>query len=278
MSRPEPSSLTASQRGKLSYLGYTKADYAALSSDEVAAIIHSKTRKGAPAKEAALATPTITPAIDDNPPAGESTPLSLSPAESAALELLGYLPEHVQHFSADDVALIIQTRTTRPGSRAHNETQPFPLPDKYTDEAIKEANESRAVSSGVQVRVDEFTQQCVRGDDPLDALLLQCQEAYPNDVIRLVNPDLPTPAGQAFQQIYSTDGKPLGTGGLLAMRMPKALYEEAYVKPNLKKSQAMMGGITQGKEDADVQIAPSERHYAPVQGKGLTIAPNLANL
>lgn len=259
--------LTDKEIRALSFRGYKRPQALNLDPAQARAILATPTKKTAKAK---TTEPIVATLVTEAP---------LIEPELVALELLGYQPEHIERLSLDGARAIISTRTTRPGSRAHNEAHGNPLPDRYTDDAIREANVDRPVSSGVEVRLDEFTQQCVRGDDPIDALLLKCQAAYPGDTIRLVNPDLPQPAGQAFQQIYDTAGKPMGTGGMMAMRMPTPLYEEAYVKPNLKRSQQMMGAVTQSaREDADVQIAPQDRHYAPVQGKGLTIAPELANL
>ncbi len=254
---PASDTLSSAELARFYTLGYKKAEALAMTLTEARALLQANQRK----------------------------PVPLSPEELVILDLLGYTtPEHLDR-SLPELRAIIKAKTYRAGSRAFNEAQGSPLPDRLTDDAIIEANAVRPVASGIEVRVDEYTQACVRGDDPLDALLLQCQDAYPNDVIRLINPDLPQSGGPAFQQIYDTKGTPLGTGGLQAMRMPKAVYNDFYVKKNAQLSQNMMSAVTDTRpigdgdgRSGDTSVPVADRHYSPVQGQGLTIAPNLANL
>lgn len=300
MSSQNSTPLTPAESRRLNFLGYNKAELAAMTPDaarELAAAGRRKTPRSAKqinaeADARRIKTVTATKRAKQEADAATAiarTPNPLTATELAALDLLGYQAEHIAPLTPVAARDLILNKVTRPGSRAHNIAAGSPLPDAYTDEAIAAANATRPVASGVEIRVDEYTHKLVRGDDPLDALINECQDVYPNDVIRLINPTLPQPAGQQFQQIYSTDGKAMGTADLLAMRMPKDVYQEAYVKPNLKRSAQQMGAITQAEaighetggaveQSGGAAVAPTERHYAPVSGKGLTIAPSLANL
>lgn len=195
----------------------------------------------------------------------------LTPQESKKLNFLGYGKDHIAELAPERAREIIFSKSYRPGSKAFNNAQPASMrvPDSATDEAIAARNESRRASSGIDILVDEYTQRCVAGDSPLDATLLECQEVFPNDVIRLINPDLPPVAGPQFQPIKRKDGTQVEVGGMFAARLPKDLYEEAYRKPNLERSHQMTGQVTRNKEDADVQLAPEDMRYAPTEGKGL---------
>lgn len=116
--------------------------------------------------------------------------------------------------------------------------------EHYAPEAIAERQAGRLMATeGFDVRLDDYTQRCIAGNDPLDAEILEVQQVYPNDVIRLVNPDLPPSAGPQFQQVYTKEGKARGAAGLMTQRMPKDIYDEAFRGPNLKRSRELTGAL-----------------------------------
>jgi hypothetical protein len=196
----------------------------------------------------------------------------LTAPESKKLNLLGYGKDHIAQLSPDRARAIIANKSLRPGSRAYNNAQPAALrvSDSQTDEAIKERNTGKPAPSGIDILVDEYTQKCVKGDSPLDAVLNELQEAFPDDVVRLINPDLPPVAGPALQIVHRQNGERVEVGGLVGARIPRDIYEEAYVKPNNLRSRQMTGEVSNNqREDGDVRLSGEDARLAPTEGKGL---------
>lgn len=196
----------------------------------------------------------------------------LTKQEISKLAALGYTKEHYGALPNSRAREIIAQKIYRPGSRAFNNAQPpdMRVSDSQTDDAIQERNADKPASSGIDIIVDEYTQRCVKGDSPLDATINECQEVFPNDVIRMINPDLPPVAGPVFQPIRRKSGEVITEGGLVAARMPRDVYEEAFVAPNNQRSRQMTGEISKNtREDGDVQLSQQDAHLAPTEGRGL---------
>ncbi len=200
----------------------------------------------------------------------------LSPAEKRRLTMLGYQPTHTAKLHPDLAREYISTQRYRPGSAAFNKRQPpsLQVPDSQTDEGIEKANKGKTPPSGVKIQIDEFTNQCVRGDNPLDAVLLAAEAAHPGMRFRLINENLPPTGGPQFQPAYDEHRKQIEVAGLKLGFMPEAVYDEFYRKPNHKRSEQMMGAVA--KKDSDVALKGEDAALAPTEGKGLTTEGNFS--
>jgi hypothetical protein len=206
-------------------------------------------------------------------PIEEPTPLTRS--EKMRLGALGYKASHTTKLHPDLAREYITSKRYRPGSAAFNKQQPKELrvPDSMTDEAIEAKNKTLPKPSGVRIQIDEFTNQCVRGDNPLDAVLLEAEASHPGMRFRLINENLPPTSGPQFQPAYDENRKQIEVAGLKLGFMPETVYDEFYRKPNQKRSEQMMGAVTRGKEDHDVAIQGPDGMLAPIEGKGLQTEP-----
>lgn len=191
----------------------------------------------------------------------------LDKGELSRLYMLGYKKADIQAVPVETARSFIKEDKPKPGTRAWNKKNGNALPDRYTDEAIEERNATKAEPSGVYVIQDEFTNRCIKGDDPIDATLNAYADANPGMRIRLVNPDLPPTAGPQFQPISGAER----IGGLVPSFMPEEIYQEAFVKPNLRRSKQMMGEFERPKPDPQSEAD----QYAPIEGRGFSIQPNL---
>jgi hypothetical protein len=187
---------------------------------------------------------------------------SPTPADRKKLKALGYAPKHLEGMSREVGKDIIAAQAYRPGSRAYNKAHGSPLPDKYTDEGIEATNRSRDEESDVYVVRDEYTQKCLRGEDPINQLLLEYEAANPGKRFRLINPDLPGVAGPQFQPVYDKKGERVALADLQLGWMPDEVYVEEYQKPNLKRSRQMAGQI---KLDG-MDNSQAAKKYAPTEG------------
>lgn len=174
----------------------------------------------------------------------------LSQGELTQLYSLGYKAIDIVGVGVFELRRIISARIKK--------TDDVELPldgvreaEYYAPEAIAERQAGKPLAV-VDVRLDEYTQRCIAGDDPLDAEILEVQQIYQNDVVRLVNPDLPPAAGPQFQQVYTKDGKARGAAGLMTQRIPKEIYDEAFRKPNLKRSRELTGALDKVVSEAGV--------------------------
>ncbi len=203
----------------------------------------------------------------------------LSKSETSKLNFLGYKKADIAELTFEQARAIIANKAYRPGSAAHAKhainpmtgTPGIPEIARFTDEAIEERNASRDTGVSAFVIADEFTHQCIRGEDPLDACLNAYAQANPGMRIRLINPDLPPTAGSQFQPI--SGAKPVG--GLIPSFMPEAIYQEEFVNPNLKRSQTMAGENPREPGAVLESVGPEGAHLLPLEGKGLQIQQNL---
>ncbi len=195
----------------------------------------------------------------------------LSQSEKMRLGQLGYKASHTQKLHPELAREYLATKRYRPGSAAFNQQQPKELrvPDSMTDDAIELKNARLPAPSGIKILIDEFTNACVRGDNPLDAVLLEAEAAHPGMRFRLINENLPPTAGPQFQPAYDENRKQIEVGGLKLGFMPETVYDEFYRKPNLKRSEQMTGAISRGKEDTDVSLKKEDAALVPTEGKGL---------
>jgi hypothetical protein len=199
----------------------------------------------------------------------------LTPTEKRKLTNLGYLATHQAKLHPELAREYITTKRFRPGSAAFNKQQPPELRvnPSQTDEGIEKANKTKAQPSGVKVLIDEFTNACIRGENPMDAVLIDAEAAHPGMRFRLINPDLPQAAGPQFQPAYeeAPDGtrRQIEVAGLKLGFMPETVYNEFYRKPNLERSAQLMGQIK--KEDPDTTVDRSEAALVPMEGQGLHI-------
>lgn len=211
---------------------------------------------------------------------------SLSKGERNRLHALGYKNEHIESLSLDGARQIIAQKTPRAGSKAHLDSLPagFQPPASLGDEAIAVRDEKRVQPSGVVVTLDEYTGRLVAGDNPIDSVLLDLEARFPGRRFRAINPDLPPPPGPQFQPVFDAQGKKVTVADLEIGFMPEQVYQDFYVKQNAKRSAQMMGEITDTRPKSgdtasgDTSVAPGERAYAPVEGKGLTIQPNYRDI
>ncbi len=153
-------------------------------------------------------------------------------------------------------------------------------PSAISDEAIEERKTKSKVpqaTPGVAVALDEFTNNCLAGDDPLDAILIAHQERFPGNVFRLINSDLPAVAGPQFVQVRDADGKAITAGGLNLGYLPEEVYDKAYRQPNLDRAARMVGQvkdpkpISERESGGDVSLSPADARLAPMEGGGLKI-------
>src|SRR5271168_2472712 len=143
-----PAFLTASNRKKLTALGYPEGVIDAMEPVGALAIIQTDMVFEKPKKP-------------------------LTEKELRSLKNQGYTKqEHIDALSVDGARRIIANKVYRPGSRAHAKNAIDPMTgqrgglfkslDRFTDEAIEERNVGKAEPSGVSVALDEFENDCIR--------------------------------------------------------------------------------------------------------------------
>jgi hypothetical protein len=188
----------------------------------------------------------------DETSAAESKPLR--PSELKKLKAQGYGKPQIAKLSPDQAREIIQAKTLRPGSAAARKASPnplnghtasSPLPSVYAEDAPA----GNGVVARSSVIVSEYTGRLIKGNDPLDALLIEYAEANPGKRFRLINPDLPTVAGPQWDPITDDAGKLVTEGGMILGWMPEEVYQDAYVKPNLERSANQMQKIKKAARD-----------------------------
>jgi hypothetical protein len=198
--------------------------------------------------------------------------------------MLGYRNEHIDALSVEQARQAIATKAYRPGSDAYLKHAPNPLtgtpgiPEvaRFSDEEVEKRNASRHESSGVVVTLDEYTQKCLEGKDPIDATLLDLQKRFPGNRFRAINPILPTVAGPQFQQVYDDRGQAVKVGDLMVGFMPEEVYDRAYRRPNLERSQMMAGQYTRNPADPqEGPLKPADERLVPLEGEGLQVQKNL---
>lgn len=199
------------------------------------------------------------------------------------LHRLGYTDDHIDRLDADRRVEILASSTPRAGSNAAISKENKRLakagipaaPASISDEVTEEKKGKIQATPGVAVTLDEFTNECLRGENPLDALILAHEEKFPGKVFRLVNPDLPQVAGPQMQQVYDADRKAIGAGGLMLQYMPQEVYNEAYVRPNLDRAARMAGSIkdtraiTEHEKGGDLTLTAEQARLAQLEGDGL---------
>ena len=203
---------------------------------------------------------------------------------------LGYQDIHIARMSLTERTAILTNSTPRPGSEAAIKANsklmeqaglPSPGTERFSDEAIEARNAKRPESSGVRVITDEFTQACVRGEDPIDHMLIEWQEANPGKRFRLINPDLPMAPGPQFQPVYDKDGKAVTQSGLTLGWMPEATYDREYRQPNLKRAKLMMGQIRETRatdeREEDLSLKPEDAAMVPLEKESITMRNSASN-
>lgn len=214
-------------------------------------------------------------------PVDGTSPLEKS--ELSRLHRLAYKNEHIQELSLTEARLILRDKKYRPGSAAFLKNQVNPLTGTkgvegiagaFSDEEIEKRNKGKAEPSNIFVQTDEYTQRSYRGDNPLDAVLLQYSEANPGRRYRLENPKLDPAAGPGWQPVYE-NGKRVEVAGMVLGWMPEDVYDESYRKPNALRSQQMTGEVSNNpREDQDVSLKGEDARMAKVEGKGLHVGPS----
>ncbi len=197
---------------------------------------------------------------------------------------LGYSNDHIDRMGAERALEVIAAKERRPGSKAAikklkkvmTKAGLPEVPGVVADEVIQErAAKTIQATPGVAVALDEFTNNCLKGDDPLDAIIIAHQERFPGVRFRNINPDLPAVAGPQFQPVHDEKGKAIITGGMPLGFMPEDVYQESYVKPNLERAARMAGKIkdpkamSEGEKGGDLSLRPELARLVPVQGEGL---------
>lgn len=211
------------------------------------------------------------------PPAQPSALDPLARGERNRLHRLGYKNEHIVGLGLAQARRIIQLQIPRIKDEAASALPPSghsQAAAAYSDERVDDIRGPEP-TAGLEILIDEFTQRCIDGDSPLDAVINECQAAYPNDVIRLVDPTLPPVAGTQFQQIHRTNGDAVTVGQLFAQRMPRDVYQKSYVVPNQRLSEEMSG---QRASEQERRLNLAESRYVPLEGEGLKFDRNLERL
>jgi hypothetical protein len=197
----------------------------------------------------------------------------LNKGEVLHLSRLGWKTDDVRPMPVSQARSLITNRTYKPGSAAYIKNQEKLLqkaglskPDisRISDEGIAARNATKDEPSGIDVRLDEYTQRTIRGDNPIDAALIELENAMPGMRIRAINPDLPPSAGPMWQQCYDKKGNAIQVAGLNLSFMPETVYDEHYRKPNYERSRQMTGAISSNAEDAGLALKPEDRKLAPV--------------
>lgn len=199
---------------------------------------------------------------------------------------LGYKDIEINRMGAEEALKVLELKKYKPGTKmalkqANKIMAAAGLPqasDSITDEAVNQRKaRSLQPTPGVAVTLDAFTNNCLKGDDPLDAIIMAHEEKFPGMRFRLINPDLPVVAGPQFQQVYDADRKAITQGGMNLGYMPDAVYEEAFVKPNLERAARMSGRIKDPKamsemeDGGDLTLSKEQSNLVPLQGDGLRI-------
>lgn len=204
---------------------------------------------------------------------------ALNKRELAALHLLGYKNTDLAAMPLSEARRMLEVKrrkeTAQP-ERAAPVAQPAvqaPGFEKaaavYSDQRLAETLAPEP-TDGLEIRMDEFTQKCVAGNDPLDATIIECEAAYPDCVVRLFDPTLSEPAGTKWQTIYRVNGHAVEIGRLIAKRMPKDVYHTSYVLPNQQRSETMSGQrrpVSEG--DSDAPLPAAQALLVPLEGEGL---------
>lgn len=149
----------------------------------------------------------------------------------------------------------------------------------HTDERIDDRAKKGPRPSGIVTQLDEYTQQVIKGDDPIDAKLNELAERFPGTRFRAINPDLPPVAGAQFQTVYDDNGFPLKVGDLVIGQMPEDKYDEQYRQPNLKRSQQMSGQVQKARHSDGAGLSQEALdQLAPQEGRGLGIRQQRADM
>lgn len=175
----------------------------------------------------------------------------VQPAQAKKLKALGWTTKDINSFDRQIASAKIKAKEYKPGSAAfmRNARNPLtgtkgvPGADRYSDEAIAKRNETKADPSGVGVITDEFTQQCLRGEDPIDDALKFYDERNPGKRFRFLNPGLELGNG-GFQMVRQQEGAPpVEQRGLVLGWMPESLYDEIHRKPQQARSAAQLKSL-----------------------------------
>jgi hypothetical protein len=200
----------------------------------------------------------------------------LTKGNRTRLRFLGWTNADVEAMPVADALAHIAASSAKPGSKAFLKQQVNPLTGtkdvsglvgKWSDEEITARAEGRAPASGVQVTVDEFSNRClqagtepfvmdeytgrvIKGADPLNAILIEMQERFPNRRFRWTHPKEPPVLGPGWDPVFDEKtGKRVLNGELALSWMPEDIYVEGRQKPQLDRSRAMTGAIETNKSD-----------------------------
>jgi hypothetical protein len=220
----------------------------------------------------------------------------LDSKERMRLLRLGYADKHVEELGPIQARQVLADGEPRPGSKAYQKKYSPALPSSMTDEGIAARTKGEPVQSAYVI-TSEFTNEVLRGADPISIKLKQWADANPGKRFRFLNPNLPPTAGTQFEMVKDPKtGGQVTVGDLVLGWMPEEIYHESYRIPNYERSKRMSGqgdAISEMSDagetirDADgnyrqassedlqysrgAQVDRREADYAPMFGKGLTI-------
>jgi hypothetical protein len=226
----------------------------------------------------------------------ETASAPLDSKERMRLLRLGYADKHVEELGPIQARQVLADGEPRPGSKAYQKKYSPALPSSMTDEGIAARTKGEPVQSAYVI-TSEFTNEVLRGADPISIKLKQWADANPGKRFRFLNPNLPPTAGTQFEMVKDPKtGGQVTVGDLVLGWMPEEIYHESYRIPNYERSKRMSGqgdAISEMSDagetirDADgnyrqassedlqysrgAQVDRREADYAPMFGKGLTI-------
>lgn len=224
-------------------------------------------------------------------PIGQYATDPLTKSQRTRLRFLGWTNADVEAMPLADALAHVKAGSAKPGSKAFLKRQVNPLTGtkdvsgligRFSDEEIAARAEGRPAASGIQVTTDEFTNKCLKaggepfvmdeytgritkGADPLNAVLIEMQERFPDRRFRWMHPKEPPVLGPGWDPVFDAEtGKRVLNGELALSWMPEAVYREGREKPNLDRSRLMTGAIEKNKDD---QLRSTEEGGNVTEGK-----------